>query len=232
MTVGGPFEGRIFTHCGCCWGPFWSRVPAYYSCCWGPLWKQSTYNLLWCMVYELIMSFSPKMRKIYTRNTSVRLLSGPLRQVPRSPPLKHTTDKLIANLLNSTRCLEPQIWSSETTLLSASGRFPAVLQTFSVATTAGRGANKPTFIHTNPVVSAPTAITPGPSADTSTAATNFSTTTGGGLLVCRKDYCLDKNNVSRQVILFACAMSAASSWRMRSRLSSTNIVLHSWTKIL
>ena len=38
------------------------------------------------------MSFSPKMRNVYTRNTLVgSLKKGDPRQVPRSPPLKRTT---------------------------------------------------------------------------------------------------------------------------------------------
>jgi len=39
------------------------------------------------------MSFSPKIRKIYVRSTSRRVpKKGGRRQVPRSPPLKHTTE--------------------------------------------------------------------------------------------------------------------------------------------
>jgi len=51
------------------------------------------YDLVQKILYERITSFSPKMRKLYGRNTSK---GGPEkwgpRQVSRSPPLKHTTD--------------------------------------------------------------------------------------------------------------------------------------------
>ena len=83
---------------------FESRVLTHFSGVWGPLWKQNTctlqflmggpleaeYLLMTCFVahYEWIMRFSPKIRKIYARNTS---RGGP-RKVPRSPPLKHTTE--------------------------------------------------------------------------------------------------------------------------------------------
>ena len=70
-------------------GPFESRVSAHYSGCWGPFWRQSTY--LWSAseyIIWVIISFSPKLRKNYTRNTSRVALKrcGP-RQVSRSPPL-------------------------------------------------------------------------------------------------------------------------------------------------
>jgi len=158
LAVGSPFEGKVLTHCNCCWGPLWKqgtytvqlllgaplkaeflhvsffqgplqrsfkaeylhnsvvlggpfekRLPSNCSCCWRPLWKQSIctlisvgggafesrvlgYDLLCSTLYEWILGFSPKIRKIYTRNTSrgAPKEGGP-RQVPRSPPLKHTT---------------------------------------------------------------------------------------------------------------------------------------------
>ena len=52
-----------------------------------------TYDLLCSTLYEWVISFSPKIRKLYARNTS---RGGPkkggARKMPRSPPLKHTTE--------------------------------------------------------------------------------------------------------------------------------------------
>ena len=103
----GSFESRVLTHYKFIRGPF------------NEVWKQSTYlfqwllgaplkakyqhitvsvggpfksrvliyDLLWSTLYKWIISFSAKIRKIYARNTP---RGGP-RQVPRSPPFKHTT---------------------------------------------------------------------------------------------------------------------------------------------
>jgi len=49
------------------------------------------YDLLCSTLYDWIISFSPKIRKIHVRNTSRGApKKGEARQVPRSPPLKHT----------------------------------------------------------------------------------------------------------------------------------------------
>jgi len=74
--------------------PFESSVPAHYSSCWGPfLSKVLAYDLLRSILYEWIISFLPKMRKIYMQNTSKRVPNKRgLRQVPRSPSLIHTTE--------------------------------------------------------------------------------------------------------------------------------------------
>ena len=63
VSVGGPFESRVLT-----------------------------YDLLCSTLYVWIISFSSKLRKMYARNTSrgAPNKGGP-RQVPRSPPFKHTT---------------------------------------------------------------------------------------------------------------------------------------------
>ena len=64
VAVGGPFECRVLT-----------------------------FDLLPNILHELIIPFSPKQCGIYAQKMSRRVLTnGGWRQVPRSPPLKHTTD--------------------------------------------------------------------------------------------------------------------------------------------
>jgi len=77
VAVGGPLKAK-YLQVSFCRGFFESRL--------------LTYDLLCSTLYEWIIGFSPKIRKFYTRNTSweVPKKGGP-RQVPRSPPLKHTT---------------------------------------------------------------------------------------------------------------------------------------------
>jgi len=78
VPVGTPLKVKYLHITVSARGPFESRV--------------LTYDLLCSTLYEWIISFSSKIRKIYTGNTSqgAPKKGGP-RQVPRSPPLKHTT---------------------------------------------------------------------------------------------------------------------------------------------
>jgi len=77
--LGAPLKAKYLHITVSVGGPFESRVP--------------TYDLLCSTLYEWIIGFSPKIRKIYTRNTSKGgpQKRGGLRQVPRLPPLKQTT---------------------------------------------------------------------------------------------------------------------------------------------
>ena len=56
VDVGAPFLSEVLKHCSCCCWPFESRVLSY--------------DLFQCVLYMWIISFSPKTKKIYTRNTS------------------------------------------------------------------------------------------------------------------------------------------------------------------
>ena len=78
VAFGGPSKAKYLHIAVSEGGPFESRVLAY--------------DLLCSTLYEWIMRFSPKIRKIYARSTwrGAPNKGGP-RQVPRSPPLKHTT---------------------------------------------------------------------------------------------------------------------------------------------
>ena len=105
------FKCRVLTHFSSCWGPLWKQVTFKLQLLLGtPLkvkYLHSTvsvrgpfesrvfsYDLLCSTLYEWIISFSSKIRKIYARNISrgAPKKGGP-RQVPRSPPLKHTTGR-------------------------------------------------------------------------------------------------------------------------------------------
>ena len=90
VSVGGPFESkvRVSYTLQLLFGPFESVVLTHYSCYWGAFWKHSTYTLQSLLrvplkqrsilkynevrkiLCERIISFSPKMRAIYMRNTS------------------------------------------------------------------------------------------------------------------------------------------------------------------
>jgi len=103
------FESKVRTHFSSCWGPLWKQITFKLQLLLraplkakylhitvsvvGPFeTKIPTCDLLCSTLYKWIISFSPKVRKIYARKTS---RGGPKhggpRQVPRSPSLKHTT---------------------------------------------------------------------------------------------------------------------------------------------
>jgi len=70
-AVGGPFESRLPSNCSCCWGSFEIKVPAHYSFCREPFESRVlTYDLLCSILYEWVISFSPKIKKIYVCNNS------------------------------------------------------------------------------------------------------------------------------------------------------------------
>jgi len=53
------------------WGPFESKVPAYNNFCWGAFeCRIIAFDLLCRTLYEWMIRFSSKTRKIYARNTS------------------------------------------------------------------------------------------------------------------------------------------------------------------
>jgi len=86
----GPFESKVPAHYSFFWGSLWKESTSTLQFLLGPLqWslkaeylqisvavggsfesKVLTYDLLCSTLYEWIMRFSPKIRKIYARNTS------------------------------------------------------------------------------------------------------------------------------------------------------------------
>ena len=103
------FKSRVVTHFSGCWGPLCKQITfklhllleiplkakyLHITVFVGGAFESRvlTYDLLCSTFYEWIISFSPNLRNIYVRNPS----RGPPKkgdptQVPRLPPLKHTT---------------------------------------------------------------------------------------------------------------------------------------------
>ena len=93
VAVGAPLKAKYLHSTVSVWGSFEIKL--------------LTYDLLCSTLYEWVISFSPQIRKIYMRNTSrgAPKRGGP-RQVPRSPPLKHTTVYEYHSLLEAPLDLE------------------------------------------------------------------------------------------------------------------------------
>ena len=87
LLLGSPLQSSLLAHC---------------SCSWGPVWRQCTE--LWCGSENIVWAddkFFTKMRNIYAGNTLRGAFKmGGLRQVPRTPSLKHTT---VCNPVSCTR---------------------------------------------------------------------------------------------------------------------------------
>ena len=125
------FKCRVLTHFSGCWGPLWKQSTFKLQLLLGAPFKGKylhstvsvggpfesrvlTYDLLCGTLYVWIICFSSKLRKIYVRNTSrggPPKREGP-RQVPRSPPLKHTTGYELV-------CYE-QVWYNHATIFRQS----------------------------------------------------------------------------------------------------------------
>jgi len=122
------FKSRVRTQYNCCWGPLWNKITfklrllfvaplkakyLYITVSVGGPFESRVlaYDLRCSTLYKWIISFSPKMRKIYAHNTS-----RGAKQVLRSPPLKHTTeDRIVKNTIQSSL-------SGTSLRISASGR--------------------------------------------------------------------------------------------------------------
>jgi len=67
--------------------------PSKCNCCWGPFWKQSA-HLLFASEYIRRVDnrfFTKNEKNLHANHLEWASKKGGPRQVPRSPPLKHTT---------------------------------------------------------------------------------------------------------------------------------------------
>ena len=65
VAVGGPFESTLPSNCSCCWGLLKGKYLRISVCLGGPFESRVvTYDLLCSTLYELMIDFSRKKRKL------------------------------------------------------------------------------------------------------------------------------------------------------------------------